>query len=76
LHKIQDEFTGKLGRNGKPLSRQYLYQLRRKAEGNCVICRVEAVDGFHCQRHKDYNAVHSREYARKRFGYKTHRKEA
>lgn len=70
--KIEDGFTGKLGSNGKPLSRQRLWQLRRQAQGKCKVCGEKAVDGTLCQIHKDRNVVAMRERMRKRKSCKRH----
>lgn len=52
----------------KPLSRQQRWQLKKKAEGKCVICgqpRSPLYD-YHCEKH----AVAVRKQQRKRMGCK------
>jgi hypothetical protein len=53
---IIDEFQGKLGVSGKPLSRQRLWQLRKKKEGKCIICGAKRATANHCRKHaNEYN---------------------
>jgi hypothetical protein len=43
--KINDEFSD------LPFSRQYLWQLRKKKEGNCIICGEPSISANHCMKH-------------------------
>jgi len=63
---IQDEFTHLAG----TVSRQRIWQLRKYAEGKCVICGAGATTAQHCDAHAQQARVLSRETARNRLGCK------
>jgi hypothetical protein len=62
--KIKDEFTGMLKADGKPMSRQQVHMLRKKARGICLICGEPAI-GVFCLKH----TIIARERMRKKLGY-------
>lgn len=58
---IKDEFS-----SNRKLSRQRIWQLRRRKEGRCVICGEPAITVNYCLKH----VIWQREYQRKRLGSK------
>ena len=49
---IHDELRGATGADGKPLSRQRIWQLRKKKEGKCIVCGAPAVVATFCETHR------------------------
>jgi hypothetical protein len=69
--KIVDEYTNMLKADGKPMSRQQIHMLRKKAKGLCYICNRPAV-GVHCLEH----TIQARERMRKKLGCKRRHKKS
>jgi hypothetical protein len=63
--KIADEFTGALKADGKPMSRQQVHMLRKKARGLCLTCGAPAI-GVYCLKH----TIAARERMRRKLKYR------
>jgi hypothetical protein len=63
--KIRDKFTGLLKADGKPMSRQQIHMLRKKARGICLTCG-EAAIGVYCLKH----TIAARERMRHKLKYR------
>ena len=63
--KITDEFTGMLKADGKPMSRQQVHMLRKKALGLCLTCGAPAI-GVYCLKH----TIAARERMRRKLKYR------
>ncbi len=63
--KIVDQFTGALKSDGKPMSRQQIHMLRKKARGLCLTCGAPAI-GVYCLRH----TIAARERMRRKLKYR------
>jgi hypothetical protein len=62
--KIHDKFTGLVKADGKPMSRQQVHMLRKKAEGICLTCGAAAL-GVYCLKH----TIAARERMRQKLKY-------
>lgn len=49
-------------RNPANVSRQYLWQEMKKAEGMCILCSKPNVDGYRCEKHRAENWLRARKY--------------
>jgi hypothetical protein len=63
--RIVDEFTGALKADGKPMSRQQVHMLRKKARGLCLTCGAPAI-GVYCLKH----TIAARERMRRKLKYR------
>ena len=63
--KIKDKFSGRLKGDGKPMSRQQIHMLRKRARGLCLTCGEPAI-GVYCLKH----TIAARERMRRKLKYR------
>ena len=55
----------------KRISKQYKWQLKKRAKGLCIICGEKAINSRHCKRHRVDQLRHQRKHYHKSLTFKT-----